>query len=88
MFAIFDDLNVFDTWHSAIKIELGYPIYGKNEQTGEIDKTHAITEFTVAKINPDDPRVIAWVGTHITNLEIISPDNPLWVGWFPVQEHP
>lgn len=88
MFAIFTDISVFDVWHETIKTELGYPLYGKNEATKEIDTQHPITEFTIAKLNPNDPRVIAWVGTHIAGLEIINPENPEWVGWFPVQEHP
>jgi len=32
-----ETLEAFNDWHDALCIELGYPIYGVNEATGEID---------------------------------------------------
>jgi hypothetical protein len=83
MFAIFATIDVFNSWHEAIKLKLGYPIIGTNLATGLPDETNITTEYTFAEINPSDPRVIAWVGDETTDLTLIDPSDPLWVDWFP-----
>jgi len=86
-YAIFDNMETFNVWESAIKIKLDYPIYGRNELTGEIDLTHPITEFTSALINPNDPRVIANVLDETEGLTlVIREEYPEWVSpaWIPI----
>jgi hypothetical protein len=34
-----NSLADFDLWHDALCLQLGYPIYGVNEATGQIDET-------------------------------------------------
>jgi hypothetical protein len=42
-------IEQFNAWHDALCIELGYPIYGVNEATGEIDTSaQATTAYTSA----------------------------------------
>ena len=83
MFAIFETIDAFNSWHEAIKLKLGYPIIGNNLATGLPDETNITTEYTRADINPSDPRVIAWVGNETTDLSLIDINNPLWVDWLP-----
>ena len=79
MFAIFDNLNTFDTWHQDIKIKLQFPLIGINAATNEPNLDNLTTEYTQAKINKNDIRVIAWVGNEKDGLEIINPeDYPAW----------
>jgi hypothetical protein len=80
MFAIFDNLDIFDSWHQKIKLQLNYPVYGSNALTGEIDYENPTTEYTQAKINSKDPRVIAWVGNQTDGLEIVNTED--YSEWF------
>jgi hypothetical protein len=42
-----ETLELFNAWHDALCLELGYPIYGINEATGEIDtSTQPTTAYT------------------------------------------
>ena len=86
-YAIFDDMETFNVWHAEVKTKLNYPIYGRNESTGKIDKKYPITEFTFALINPNDPRVIANVMDETEGLTlVIREEYPEWVSpnWIPI----
>ena len=83
MFAIFETMDAFNSWHEAIKLKLNYPIIGTNLATGLPDETNITTEYAMAEINPSDPRVIAWVGDETGELTLIDPSDPLLVDWFP-----
>lgn len=78
MWAIFDTMEIFDTWHTAVKEEIGYPIYGHNVETGEIDYENPTTEYTSPVTCEEDPRVIAWVGDRIQGLTIINKNDYPW----------
>jgi hypothetical protein len=82
MFAIFDNVEIFDAWHDTIKSNLGYPIFGTNQATGELDTDHAITEYTFPNKADGDDRVIAWVGELSQNLTLIDPLDVMWQAWF------
>lgn len=72
MWAIFDSIESFELWHEAIKEKMGYPIYGENAETGEVDFDNPTTDYTSPVIHKEDPRVIAWVGDENEGLEIID----------------
>ena len=82
MFAIFKDLESFNTWHEGVKTKLNYPLYGKNLSTGEIDLINATTEYTSARTNKNDLRIIAWVGNENEGLDLIDPKDLEWSAWF------
>ena len=82
MFAIFKNLETFEIWHNAIKEKLNYPLIGTNVATGEIDPINITTEYTYAKFNKLDLRVIAWVGDEQEGLQIINPRDTEWSNWF------
>jgi len=81
MFAIFDSIDEFNTWHSAIKIKLGYPLFGKNALSGEIDLLHPTTEYTAPKLNVNDIRIVAWVGDESAGLTLIDIENDMYKKW-------
>jgi hypothetical protein len=81
MFAIFDNLETFNSWHQSIKLKLNYPLYGSNVLTGEIDYENPTTEYTQAKINSNDSRVIAWVGDETVGLSLIDIDDETYKNW-------
>jgi hypothetical protein len=85
MFAIFQNIESFNIWHDQIKVKLNYPLYGTNLATGEIDLVNVTSEYTEPKINSKDPRVIAWVGDEIEELELISETDSEWSSWFDSQ---
>lgn len=82
MFAVFPTLKVFDNWHNEICLELGYPLVGVNQLTGEPDLENVISYFTEARINPNDSRVIAYVGEQSAGLTLIDPSAEEWADWF------
>ena len=86
MFAIFDTLDIFNTWHTTMKASLGYPLYGFNQATNDLDQSNAITEYTTAYTNNNDKRVIAWVGDLNQDLTIIDENDIKWQSWFPAKD--
>lgn len=82
MFAIFYNIETFNTWHKAIKLKLNYPLIGTNAATSKIDLINISTEYTDPKINKMDTQVIAWVGDEQEGLQIIDPNDIQWSAWF------
>lgn len=81
-FAIFPNLEAFNSWHEAIKIELRFPLVGHNAKTGTEDLENLTTEYTQPLTIPNDDRVVAWVGEKIENVSLIERDNPIYKEWF------
>jgi hypothetical protein len=82
MFAVFENLESFDNWHNSVLEKLDYPLVGHNAATDLPDNEHLITKYTEARINKNDPRVIAWVGEETEGLEIIDETDSEWSDWF------
>jgi hypothetical protein len=82
MFALFTSIQDFTNWHNEVCLRLGYPIVGVNQLTNEPDLENVITDFTDARINPNDSRVIAYVGDESTGLTTIDPSAAEWADWF------
>lgn len=80
--AIFNNLDTFDSWHEEIKIKLGYPLVGYNAKTGEEDLENLTTNYTQPMVIADDERVIAWVGENNENLSLIDRDDAIYQKWF------
>jgi hypothetical protein len=56
----FNSIEAFNSWHDALCLSLGYPKYGKNQGTGEIDITvPPVTAYTDAHSVED--KWICWV---------------------------
>jgi hypothetical protein len=72
MFAIFDNLESFNLWHTSIKLKLNYPIYGIEGRTGQPNLDYPIENYTAPQFASDDERVIAWVGDESDNLELVD----------------
>lgn len=73
-------LESFEAWHTAKKLELGYPIAGKNQKTGEVDENSQwTTEYTTPFFVED--KVIAIVdsihaeGLIETDLRLPLPER-------------
>jgi len=82
MYAIFDNIEKFNTWHYALKLKLNYPIIGVNASTGLPDEENLTTEYTNPLTNPNDSRIVAWVGEETHNLVLIEKSN--YLEWFEV----
>lgn len=83
MYSVFDSIESFDLWHNEIKTKLGFPLYGTNQETGEINYNSPTTEFTEPMINLNDERVIANVFESVYGLNIIDENLEEWSDWFP-----
>lgn len=79
-YAIFENIEEFNTWHEAIKAELNYPLVGFNEATKEPDYENLTVDFTVPNTNPDDIRVLANVEDYTDGLTIV--DKSEFADWF------
>ena len=75
MFAIFDSIDIFINWHENIKSILGYPIFGTNQSSGEIDYENPITNYSKPICCNNKEKVIAFVGEYIEGLKIIDPKD-------------
>jgi hypothetical protein len=76
-----ETLEAFNTWHNALCLELGYPIYGINEATGEIDpQSQPTTTYTSAF--EVSGKTVAIVGNEfadgliLTDLRPAKPSRP------------
>jgi hypothetical protein len=82
MYALFNNMEEFNSWHNVIKERLAYPLIGINGSTGEPDDINLITEYTSPLINLNDIRVIAWVGEENTDLQSVLKED--YLEWFTV----
>jgi hypothetical protein len=82
MFALFESIEDFESWHDEVRERLGYPLIGLNQLTGEPDLENTTTDFTNARLNPTDSRVIAFVGEQSVGLTVIDPSAEEWADWF------
>jgi hypothetical protein len=82
MFALFDSIEDFDNWHNEVCERLGYPLTGLNQLTGEPDLENITTDFTNARLNPNDSRIIAFVGEESFGLTLIDQSSEEWADWF------
>ena len=76
----FDSFEDFNAWHDALCLTLGYPKYGVNQKTGEVDNTvPAVTAYTEAHAVED--KWICWVeekyATGLTETELRLPEKTI-----------
>jgi len=71
-----DNLDSFNLWHDAVNSALGFPRFGENAATGEIDtEAQATDNYTQAVIETNGVYALvdnAIANTYTDNLGIIS----------------
>ena len=82
MYAIFNNIETFNSWHQEIKLKLGFPIIGANVATGEPDFVNITSDYTIPLSINGDSRIVAWVGDETENLNLINKEDEEYVGFF------
>ena len=85
MYAVFNNIEEFNFWHSQVKEALGYPLqcYRAN---GSIIPGSTVEEYTQPIVHPITGGVIAPFGGEVTPENTISRAEALALGYLSVPE--
>jgi len=87
MYAIFNNIEEFNLWHSQVKESLGYPLQCYRGD-GSIINNSFVEEYTTPIIHPITNAVAAPIGEDVSANSVITHEQAIALGYLSAPSDP